>query len=163
MSKPTKDASSHINTIFSLIEIESFNQKPRSTNVEQSCDIFDLVRNGDVNKVKKKLSQSPINANMRNFSHNGRTILQEACIRNQLSIVKLLLEHTTNIDLNKKSYVGEDTALHFAVYSGNKDLVKILLNNGADPNERNKFGATPFHYVDCREVADLLHYYFGAD
>ena len=159
------DAYSHINTIFSLIQGEHCNANSKSMDYNQNCDIFEHIRSGNLKKVKQILQSSSIstNPNFRNLSYNGRTILQEACIHKQLPILKLLLEtKSADIDLNKKSYVGEDTALHFAVCGDSKLFVEVLLKNGANPNQRNKFGATPLHYVQSKEVADLLHFY-GAD
>ncbi len=152
--------------------------------------------------------------NTRNVSRNGRTVLQEACVQNNLTMVQSLIRggngnignsnrytntntisnirsrsstsstrrsrgknihsnsngngnsNTNNnniLDINKKSYVGEETALHYAVMANNTDIVHVLLKEGrADPNQGNKIGATPLHYVQSREMAELLRR-FGAD
>lgn len=74
------------------------------------------------------------------------------------------------IDCNK-TFEGQ-TPLHFAVFYANDDLVKILIDNGADCNKRNADNETPLHLATfighflapfqraiCTEL--LLHY--GAD
>ena len=65
-------------------------------------------------------------------------------------------------DIDKKSHIGQDTALHFAVRNDNKVITRVLLNCSANPNLPNKYGATPFHYVQSIDIAHLLRSY-GAD
>src|SRR5690606_10758939 len=45
-------------------------------------------------------------------------------------------------DANERSVDGT-TALHWAVYRNDVELVELLLRKGADPNARNDYGATP--------------------
>lgn len=56
-------------------------------------------------------------------------------------VILLLLKYKSNI--NAKDYLG-DTALHIAVKSNNLPLVKLLIENGANPSLKNKDGLTPF-------------------
>lgn len=46
------------------------------------------------------------------------------------------------VDLNELDSFGH-TALHWAVFGGYKDIVKILLEAGANPNVISKDGVTP--------------------
>jgi len=39
----------------------------------------------------------------------------------------------------------EWSPLHYAAYSANPGLVKVLLDSNADVNQRNNRGRTPFH------------------
>ncbi|KAL7302910.1 hypothetical protein TKK_0004139 [Trichogramma kaykai] len=57
------------------------------------------------------------------------------------------------LDINAKDHVG-DTALHVALMHGcSQDLLRVLLERGADPNALNNSGASPLHYIcqnrDC--------------
>jgi ankyrin repeat protein len=43
---------------------------------------------------------------------------------------------------------------------GNSKVVEVLLEHGADPNIRDKYGATPLHYaaaLDYPKIVELLH------
>ena len=43
----------------------------------------------------------------------------------------------------------EITPLHLAVIRQKPDIAAVLLDKGADPNARDKFGWTPLHYAAC--------------
>jgi uncharacterized protein len=49
---------------------------------------------------------------------------------------------SSGTDVNQLS-VDRTTALHWAVYKKDLELVEMLLDEGADPNLRNDYGATP--------------------
>lgn len=158
-------ASSHIDAIFALLDRDDDQVNKNVTMLKSECTMTALIRDGNLEKVKEIIqSQAIIDPNIRRLrAHRGRTILQEACIQKQKDIVKFLLdEYSESIDVNKKSYMSQDTALHYAVTNNDIGMIKMLLNHGSNPNERNKYGATPLHYVSSVDIADLLHCY-GAD
>lgn len=188
LSAERSKAQSHIDSLFELIESETKNYHSHKSLLKDINDghIFKFIRSGKLDAVKKKLlsiqnhTAIKFSLNHRSLSYSGRTILQEACAQNQIEIVKFLLENYpcndkklkhhknefhTNVkdvfefDINKKSNIGQDTALHFAVRNNNKVITRILLNYRANPNIPNKYGATPLHYVQSVDIAHLLHSY----
>jgi ankyrin repeat protein len=73
--------------------------------------------------------------------------IDQARKNNNLSIVKLLIEHGADVhfhcDENKKGHIS---ALHYALYyfyGDTKCIIDYLLENGADANARDKRGYTP--------------------
>jgi ankyrin repeat protein len=48
------------------------------------------------------------------------------------------------------------TVLHFAVNTGNVELVQMLLRKGADPNAAASFG-TPLKVASDRRRPDIVH------
>lgn len=62
----------------------------------------------------------------------------------------MTLTSTIFIDLWKFS------PLHEAAAKGKQEIVKLLLKNGANPNLKNRDGASPHDLVRDQEVADLL-------
>ena len=41
--------------------------------------------------------------------------------------------------------------------SGDSSIVRMLCDNGADPNSRNDFQETPVHYASKRGIPTLVH------
>ncbi|EAY01633.1 hypothetical protein TVAG_292660 [Trichomonas vaginalis G3] len=54
---------------------------------------------------------------------------------------------------------NEETALHYAAKSNNKETADLLISHGAKINEQNEFGDTPFHSAaksNSNEIAEVL-------
>lgn len=60
-----------------------------------------------------------------------------------------------HVDLNQ-SYEYEGTPLHVAVKEGDTELVKYLLEKGANPNAKGAFGETPLHIAVDRGYLDIV-------
>jgi ankyrin repeat protein len=71
------------------------------------------------------------------------------------SAVRALLSAHPAPDVNQRTADGT-SALHWAVYHGDADLVKRLLAAGADANARNDYGATPMSEAAVRGDLALL-------
>lgn len=59
-------------------------------------------------------------------------------------LIKKLGEDEIN-ELIKDGYMNETTLLHFAAVNGYVDIVKVLLEKGADVNAKNNYRHTPLH------------------
>ena len=145
--------STHVEGLFALIEDIAHYQKPNKD--EREFSIYESTRFGHEEEVKRILSIGNINVNERNMKINGRTVLHEAASYGHLPLVHMLLECKC-IDVNRQSYLGKETALHLAVSSNHRRVVFALLNHGADPNIKNKYGATPLCYANKKSIACLL-------
>lgn len=69
--------------------------------------------------------------------------LKQAASEGKLDAVKDLIENQ-NVSVDQPDEFG-DTALHGAAQNAKEDIVKYLLDKGANPNARNKTGSTPLH------------------
>ena len=83
-----------------------------------------------------------------------------------MSIVKLLFLHGYHMKegLVKAEDIHGSSALRFAVESGVKDIVEVVLLNGADPIAQKKNEVTPLHIVARNghiEIAKYLLQYKG--
>jgi ankyrin repeat protein len=79
---------------------------------------------------------------------DGATPLMLACGRGHLAVghlavVRVLAQHLGKQELEATDKKGQ-TALHFAAWCGNEEIVSFLLGQGAQPNSRDYKGATPF-------------------
>eukprot|EP01114_Cavostelium_apophysatum_P003855 TRINITY_DN139_c0_g1_i1.p1 TRINITY_DN139_c0_g1~~TRINITY_DN139_c0_g1_i1.p1 ORF type:complete len:782 (-),score=213.56 TRINITY_DN139_c0_g1_i1:67-2412(-) len=81
-----------------------------------------------------------------------------------LEVVKLYIEHLC-CDIDIKSTNGQ-TPLMCAVEHRREEVVRYLLQNGADVNARDVYDFTALHYAygnNAIKIADLLENQFGAD
>lgn len=80
-----------------------------------------------------------------------------------IDYVKLAIAKGAN--LNAKDEKGS-TALHWASYYGYKNIVKLLLLQGANPYEVDNYGLTPFDVAKInkkKEVLKIFKSYFKGD
>jgi ankyrin repeat protein len=89
------------------------------------------------------------------------TVLAFCCYKNSEECFMILYNHALDHNVSelrfeqKKQVLSEwanqptdeeFTALHFATYHGNYNLIKFLIDNAsAEINKRNKFGSTVMH------------------
>ena len=97
---------------------------------------------------------------------DGVIPLHVACREGHVAIVKLLFLHGYHMKegLVKAEDIHGSSALHFAVESGVKDIVEVLLLNGSDPIAQKKNEVTPLHIAARNghiEIAKYLLQYKG--
>ncbi|GMM56739.1 Hos4 protein [Maudiozyma humilis] len=95
----------------------------------------------------------------------GRTRLQIACDKGKLDTVRALLA-AGEIDVNDQDNAG-NTPLHEAALNGHLEVVRVLVEHGADPNVRSyeMFGDTPLIDASANGHLDVVSYLLahGAD
>lgn len=77
-------------------------------------------------------------------------------------IAQILIDSGIDIHL-VNDYHG--TALHWAAFCGRKNIIELLLKNGADINQKNKRGEPPIVRAMSRNYLDIVKFLFelGAD
>ena len=83
--------------------------------------------------------------------------LQEAAAIGNVNLVRALIEGGTDVDSLDDSYLK--TALHRAAISGHKDVLELLLTEGAETSAIDTFSATPLYYAaenGHKEMIELL-------
>lgn len=111
------------------------------------------VHKGDTYKIKKLLENNPHLVNARD--QRGLTPLHYAAWNKQLEAVELLVEFDADIH----AAIQKMAPIHFAVRGGNINIVKFLLDKGADASMKGFINMTPLHYAATRgrkEIAELL-------
>jgi hypothetical protein len=78
-----------------------------------------------------------------------------ACRDNNLAIVTRLLPSTSIPTLNSLEPNGS-SCLHAASSSGNRDIIRLLLENGASRLIKDRDGRTPVDVAQTREVAEMF-------
>ena len=103
--------------------------------------IGDYVYNGDLLKINRYINQgNDINIHSDEFS-----LLYILVDRNHISCVKEFLRCKAN--LNIKNLKSGLTPLHIACYNDNLEMIKILLEGGANINEVDNKGNTPLSFL----------------
>ena len=87
-------------------------------------------RDEDLNKLGKKEEEDEV--------------FLDACIEGDLDLVKRWLSNN-KVDVNVKDYINERSGIHYAALNGRVDVVKVLLQNGADVNDVDVLEWTALH------------------
>jgi ankyrin repeat protein len=88
------------------------------------------------------------------LNYGGDTLLHFACYKGFIEPVKLLLKYNI-IDINKLDSVLR-TPLHMAIKFGHTNLVKYLLEQGADPSIRCIHDELPLKSAIEREAGEII-------
>ncbi len=133
-------------------------EKVTKLNKSKNKLLFQAVKNGDLDKIKRLLSEG---ANVNAKDYYGKTPLHYAVDKGYLNIAKYLISKGANV--NAKDDYGW-TPLYYAFFDANLDMVKYLISKGANVNAKDDYGKTPLHYSDCRYL-DVIKYLIkkGAD
>jgi len=111
--------------------------------------LWDAALDGDLPKLRKLL-KAGIDPNIGNGER--MTPLFVAAVHGRAEAVKMLLDHGANPNLVD---VDGTAALQLATYEagtvggtdGHRAVVALLLRHGADPDHKNKWGATPRRFA----------------
>jgi hypothetical protein len=118
-------------------------------------EIHDAARDGDLAKVKALLKENP--ALVFSRDRDGETPLHWAAGKGHTDVAELLLSSKAEVDA--KDSDGETPlfwAVRMAVRMHRKDMVELLLANGADVNVKTtRYKITPLSLAD-KDVAQLL-------
>ena len=132
----------------------------------ETLDIHQAAASGDVERVRSALAADPAAHTLRNAS--GRLPLHLAALAGRLpqpghlQTVQVLLDAGADPNaLSPDDYLGDGSALLFAAYSSsrNTEIVRLLLQRGADPSQANSRGLTPLAIASregAREICDIL-------
>ena len=124
-------------------------------------DIFDdnesiilfICNNGDVNDMNEFILKNGVNWHL---DETENTLLILSCIYNRLDLVKLLIEHNADLNLQNSDLM---TALHEAVKNQNIKIVELLLSHHANPLIADKNQEMPLDIaikLNDKEISELL-------
>eukprot|EP01006_Ploeotia_vitrea_P039973 TRINITY_DN66392_c9_g3_i1.p1 TRINITY_DN66392_c9_g3~~TRINITY_DN66392_c9_g3_i1.p1 ORF type:complete len:254 (+),score=131.64 TRINITY_DN66392_c9_g3_i1:176-937(+) len=110
--------------------------------VKEYMDIWRASFYGKVKRVQELVAQEPKKVN-RADAKTGLTPLCLAARGAQTDVVRVLLD-SAKIKVNRAGHGGR-TALHWACSVGSQEIVKMLLDAGADVNAADEAGNSPLH------------------
>ena len=127
-----------------------------------SIDIFEAAALGRVDRIKQLLRENPARAS--SYSPDGFPVVGLASFFGHLDAARTLIAAGANIHAAATNALKVQ-AIHAAVASRNIEIVRAVLEAGADPNAAQQQGFRPIHEAGNngnRELAELLMRY-GAD
>lgn len=135
-------------------EIKEFifwNPSTRARNIGKINEFRDALENKDIIKVKELLRE----INLKEEENEENSALMVSAGDGNLEMCELLIENEASV--NYRSDIGE-TPLGWAIDSKNIAVVKLLLDNGVNPNGTDIF-KTPISKLALdapKEIWDLL-------
>lgn len=102
-------------------------------------DFVKAAQNGDLNEVKRLFALNPSIINEKDREHD--TAIMKACRNcNAADVVSFLLENSANINDKKYRDLIDQTPIIIAAFNGCTDIVRMLIDAGADIHHRNDQG-----------------------
>jgi hypothetical protein len=71
-------------------------------------------------------------------------------------VVQIILETEKDIDIDALGGRAHSSALHVATYREHIDVVRLLLEKGADPDLPNNVGETPYYWAAAHDDEDMI-------
>jgi ankyrin repeat protein len=105
-------------------------------------DLFEAAAFGDLDRLTELLSDEPSLAS--SYSGDGFTALHFAAFFGRYEAAALLVDRGAEVDAFGRGWMT-GTPMHSAVSRKHADVVRILLDAGANPNVRQSAGWTPLH------------------
>ena len=144
----------------SAILVATYNMKPDVVNalveLGATIDIFEASVLGKVDRIQEILKGNPARAS--EHAPDGFTPVALAAFFGQPLAVKALIAAGADVTAAAKNALKVQ-ALHAAVAGRNLDIVKAVLDAGADPNAQQQSGFRPMHEAGTnanRKLAELL-------
>ena len=107
-----------------------------------ALDVFEAAALGELDRLREVLDADPSSATA--YSGDGFTALHFAAFFGELEAAALLIERGAEVDAFGRGWMT-GTALHSAASRLQSDLVRVLLEAGANPDVRQSAGWTPLH------------------
>jgi ankyrin repeat protein len=134
--------------------------------VQNSNELLEACREGLVEEAEKLLGpgrSTSLNlgasVNIEAKNADGKTpLIMAASGHCQLAMIKMLLNHKPPPNVNARDKTRQ-TALHYASYKGNAEVVRLLIERKASVNVEDQNGETPLMraaYYNHPDTAELL-------
>lgn len=119
---------------------------------------FDAARQGTVDEIRAAYtSEIDINA-LQGDGFEGMSALHLACFHNgDVEVVRFLLDHGAEVNILDRDRAGNSYPLHWAANRDRADIVKLLLDRGAEKSRkgfdgRNALGMVLYYSLSPRKV-----------
>lgn len=122
---------------------------------------LDIFEASAVGRTKRVEELAKAGADVEAKSPDGFTPLHLAAFFGNLGTVKALLKRGARVDPVSENDLGV-RPLNSAVAGPHPEIVRVLLEHGADPNEPERTGFSPLHVAAENSDADSIRLLLGA-
>jgi len=127
-----------------------------------AINIFEAAVTGKINNIIRLLARNPLLVST--YNEDGFQPLGLACFFGHIDSAEYLVKAGAPINAHSHNEISA-APIHSAASGGHRKIIKMLLENNADPNIREQGGHTPLHTAaqngDEEMIRTLL--YGGAD
>jgi len=108
--------------------------------------LLEASKLGNIEICKDLLDKSKgdLRGDVNTKGDNGWTPFHFACLSGNMSLVKLLLNHEADIEVETTLKFN---SLHIAAQKGYTEIAQMMIELGIDMNARDMFNNTPLHYA----------------
>ena len=138
-----------------------------SSEQDEGYDLFSYIESENINQIEDFLKSKPPIWEYRDKNNDNSTVLHISVFKKSYRITKLIIDYCR---LNQKEYEFINfinyqndkgvTALHYASYNGNIQIIHLLIKNKADKKAITKRGLNIIHYSAQGNKPNSLMYYY---
>lgn len=119
-------------------------------------EIFTAIQQGDLTKVKKLVEENP---ELLNSIQAGRKPFVYAVINRQKDIAEYLI--SKGADVNEKNLISNYTPVIWAMRNNDLEMIKMLLNNGAELLLTTDLGESYLHFAVFLNRKNLVEFFLN--
>ena len=138
-----------------------------SSNYTEEEELFDYILNKDENKVNNFLIRKKYQ--IYDFKHNdgkNSSLLHISVYKKNFNIIKTLIDYCKiNFPDKLNQFINAENIkgicpIHYASFGGNIDIIKLLVENGADITKKTEKKLNIFHYSAQGNMPNSLMYFY---
>ena len=147
--------------------MENKDNSSTSSNYTEEDELFEYISNQDENNVDNFLGRKkyPI-YDFRTKDGKGSTVLHISVYKKNFNIVKKLIDYCKIYFPDKvNKFINEENTkgicpIHYASFRGNIDIIKLLIENGADITKKTQKNLNIIHYCAQGNMPNSLMYFY---
>ena len=147
--------------------MENKENSSASLKYSEESELFEYIANQDENKVNNFLNRKKYQIyDFRNKDGKNSSLLHTSVYKKNFNIVKALIDYCKiNFPDKLNQFVNAENSkgicpIHYASFRGNIDIIKLLIENGADITKKTEKKLNIFHYCAQGNMPNSLMFFY---